>query len=54
MLSVKPQFYEDVICEIRDGITENQMIITIAPGKTLAWLEEKFGKPVKIIGLLLG
>lgn len=27
----------------------NQMIITIAPGKTLAWLEEKFGKPVKIV-----
>ena len=25
------------------------MIITIAPGKTLAWLEEKFGKPVKIV-----
>ena len=49
VLSVKPQFYEDVICEIRDGITENQMIITIAPGKTLAWLEEKFGKPVKIV-----
>lgn len=48
-LSVKPQFYESVIEEIRDEIGENQLIITIAPGKTLAWLEEKFGKPVKIV-----
>lgn len=48
ILSVKPQFYADVIAEIKDIITENQLIITIAPGKTLAWLEEQFGKPVKI------
>ena len=29
--------------------TEDKIIITIAPGKTLAWLEEKFGKKVKIV-----
>lgn len=49
VLSVKPQFYEEVIYEIRDVIKENQIVITIAPGKTLGWLEEKFGKPVKIV-----
>ena len=49
ILSVKPQFYESVITEIRDDIKENQIVITIAPGKTLAWLGEKFGKPVKIV-----
>jgi pyrroline-5-carboxylate reductase len=49
VLSVKPQFYADVIAEIKDVIKEEQVIITIAPGKTLAWLEEQFGKPVKII-----
>lgn len=49
VLSVKPQFYESVISEIKGSVKENQMIITIAPGKTLAWLEEKFGKPVKIV-----
>ena len=48
ILSVKPQFYADVIAEIKDIITENQLIITIAPGKTLTWLEEQFGKAVKI------
>lgn len=49
VLSVKPQFYESVIREIRDVIRPEQMIITIAPGKTLAWLAEQFGKEVKIV-----
>ena len=49
MLSVKPQFYEDAIAGIKDYIRDDQIIVTLAPGKTLAWLEEKFGKPVKIV-----
>ncbi len=49
ILSVKPQFYAETIAEIRDCIREEQLIITIAPGKTLAWLEEQFQKPVKIV-----
>ncbi len=49
ILSVKPQFYAQTIAQIRDCIREDQLIITIAPGKTLKWLEEQFGKPVKIV-----
>ena len=49
ILSVKPQFYADVISEIKDVVKDNQIIITIAPGKTLAWLAEQFGKDVKIV-----
>ena len=49
ILSVKPQFYADAIAEVRDCIREDQLVITIAPGKTLAWLEEQFGKRVKIV-----
>lgn len=49
ILSVKPQYYAEAIGEIRDCIREDQIIITIAPGKTLGWLEEQFGKPVKIV-----
>lgn len=48
-LSVKPQFYEAVIQEIKQDIKEMQIIVTIAPGKTLDWLGERFEKPVKII-----
>ena len=49
VLSIKPQFYAEVIAEIKDAVKENQVVITLAPGKTLAWLEEQFGKPVKIV-----
>ena len=49
ILSVKPQYYAETIAEIRDSVSDDQLIITIAPGKTLAWLEEQFGKAVKIV-----
>ncbi len=48
-LSVKPQFYETVINEIKEVITKEQLIVTIAPGKTLEWLGRQFGKDLKII-----
>ena len=47
-LAVKPQFYESVIDEIKGLISEEQIIVTIAPGKTLSWLEERLGS-VKIV-----
>lgn len=52
ILAVKPQFYEEVISEIKGAIWEHKLVISIAPGKTLAWLEEKIGKPAKIIRVM--
>lgn len=49
VLSVKPQYYESVIAEIKDKVRPEQIVITLAPGKTLEWLEHQFGKPVKVI-----
>lgn len=49
ILSVKPQFYESVINEIKDFMTEDKTIITIAPGKTLEWLTDKFQRPTKLV-----
>ncbi len=49
VLSVKPQYYEETIAEIKDCVREDQLVITIAPGKTLSWLGEQFGKAVKIV-----
>jgi len=48
-LSVKPQYYEAVIHEVRDEITAKHILISIAPGKTLLWLGEQVGKPSKIV-----
>ena len=52
ILAVKPQFYEEVIGEVKDCLTPEHMIVGIAPGKTLAWLEEKCGLPLKVVRLM--
>lgn len=49
ILSVKPQYYEDVIQQIRDTVKPEQIIVTIAPGKTLDWLSACFAKDVKLV-----
>lgn len=43
VLAVKPMYYEEVIGEIRDVTDKQQIIISIAPGKTLRWLAEQLG-----------
>ncbi len=48
-LAVKPQYYGDVIREIKDCLWGNKILVSIAPGKTLQWLEEQVGNRVKII-----
>lgn len=48
-VAVKPQFYAEVLGEIRDVLTEEQIIVSIAPGKTLAWFHEQFGRELKVV-----
>lgn len=52
VLAVKPQYYEEVIEEIKGEMTEEQILVSIAPGKTLKWLEEKFGRAIKAVRLM--
>lgn len=49
VLAVKPQFYEEVITEIRSQVKDGCLIVSIAPGKTLEWLEGQLGKPTKVV-----
>ena len=49
VLAVKPIYYEQVIDEIKDLIKENQIIVTIAAGKSVEWVENAFGGVRKII-----
>ncbi len=51
-LSVKPQYYESVITGIRDAADERQLIVTIAPGKSLVFVEKVFAKNMKIIRVM--
>ena len=48
-LSVKPQQYESVIDQVKDNLHERQIVVSIAPGKTLAWLSDKIARPVKLV-----
>ena len=44
-LAVKPIFFPEVISEIKDVVKRNTLIVSIAPGKTIAYLQEAFGSP---------
>ena len=48
-LAVKPQYYEEVIAEIKDAVSDDEIIVSIAPGKSLSWFDEMFGKSLKVI-----
>lgn len=49
ILAVKPQFLAEVIMQIRDVVGEKTLVISIAAGKSMEWLEACFDGPVKLI-----
>ncbi|MCI8319430.1 MAG: pyrroline-5-carboxylate reductase [Lachnospiraceae bacterium] len=48
-LAVKPQFYEQVIREIHDVVSDSQLIVSIAPAKSIATIRQWFGKDIRLI-----
>lgn len=48
-LAVKPQYYGEVIGQIRESVRDGEIIVSIAPGKSLEWLGDQFGKEVKLV-----
>lgn len=49
ILAVKPQILQEVITQIREVIREDALIVSIAAGKTITWIEGEFGRPVKLV-----
>ena len=49
VLAVKPQFMAEVIAQIRDAVRAETLIISIAAGKTIGWIETEFGRPIKLV-----
>lgn len=49
ILAIKPQYIGAVIEEIKESVSEDTLFISIVAGKTIAWLEEKFEKPIKLV-----
>lgn len=49
ILAVKPFYLEQVIGEIKDVVTSDKVVVSIAAGKKLSWMEERFGKEIKLV-----
>lgn len=49
ILAVKPVYMEEVIQEISESVRPETLVVTLAPGKTLQWLDSTFGKPTKLV-----
>ena len=49
ILAVKPQFFEGMIAEIKGAVGKDKLVISIAPGKTMEWLMDHFGKEMKLV-----
>jgi pyrroline-5-carboxylate reductase len=48
-LSVKPDQYKEVISEVKDAVKEDAIVVTIAAGITMEWIESEFGRKLKIV-----
>lgn len=49
VLAVKPQFLEEVIMQIRDVTKPETLIISIAAGKSIQWIEEAFARSIRLV-----
>lgn len=49
VFAVKPQILESVIVETASAVSDDTLIISIAPGKSIEWITKLFGKAVKVI-----
>lgn len=49
VLAVKPQFMQEVIAQISSDVSKNALIISVAAGKTMQWIEEAFGRKIKLV-----
>ena len=52
VLAVKPQFFPEVIAEIRDAVSENTLVISIAAGLTLERIAGLFDRNVTAMRLI--
>lgn len=49
ILAVKPQVYNTVLKNIQNVITEESIIISLAPGITIAAIKEELGADIKVV-----
>lgn len=52
ILAVKPQYYEEVFKSIRYMVTPEHVIISLAPGRTIAQLKQSLGSDKRIVRVM--
>lgn len=52
ILAVKPKHYAEAIREIAPHLRQDAIVISLAPGFSLAKLQEFFGKPTKLVRVM--
>lgn len=52
IIAVKPQIYGDILPQIKEAMEARQVIISIAPGKTIGYLQDNLAEGAKIIRLM--
>lgn len=52
VLAVKPQFLESVLEEIKDQITADKLVVSMAAGKTLSWLEARLPAGTRVVRIM--
>ena len=52
VLSIKPQFYEQVIKQIKDKVKENIIIVSIAAGQKIEYIKKLFEKDTKVVRVM--
>lgn len=48
-LAVKPVFIPEVIAEIKDVVRKDTVVVSIAAGKTMEYIEGLFGRKIKLV-----
>ena len=49
VLAVKPQYYKELFVEIKPYVTDEHIIVTIAPGHTISSVKKALGQSTKIV-----
>ena len=49
ILAVKPQYFDEVFDDIREGLRPGQIVVSLAPGLTIKSLRERMGGQVRVV-----
>lgn len=52
ILAIKPQYYQNVIDEVKNEVSKEHIIVSLAPNITINELIERFGKDIRVLRVM--